>query len=225
MSLLTKLFGASPFGPLLEHAQKVHSCVKLVIPIMEALRKEDYKEVRRLQDQVSKLEFEADEIKHNIRDNLSRRYLLPVSREDLDIYLHQQDSIADAVQDFAVISIIRRTRIHPELGENFLAFVAHIVSVGDTLLGAAEEMVNLAETSFKGAEARKVLSLIAGLGEQEWKADRMQRQLSIQIYEREKELDPITILFYEKILGALSEIANFAENTGDVLRRMIVKGR
>ena len=209
MSLLTKLFGASPFGPLLEHAQKVHCCVKLVIPIMEALRKEDYKEVRRLQDQVSKLEFEADEIKHNIRDNLSRRYLLPVSREDLDIYLHQQDSIADAVQDFAVISIIRQTRIHPDLGENFMAFVSHIVSVGDTLLGAAEEMVNLAETSFKGAEARKVLSLIAGLGEQEWKADRMQRQLSIDIYEREKDLDPITILFYEKMLGALSEISNF----------------
>ena len=225
MSLLTKLFGASPFGPLLEHAQKVHSCVKLVIPIMEALRKEDYKEVRRLQDQVSKLEFEADEIKHNIRDNLSRRYLLPVSREDLDVYLQQQDSIADAVQDFAVISIIRQTRIHPDLGEMFMAFINQVVSVGDTLLIAAEEMVNLAETSFKGAEARKVLSLISGLGEEEWKADRMQRQLCIQIYEREKELDPITILFYEKMLIALSEIANFAENTGDVLRRMIVKGR
>ncbi len=225
MGLIDKVFGASPFGSLLEHAKKVHACVKLICPIMEAIIKEDHKEIRRLQDQVSKHEFEADQIKHEIRENLPRRYLLPVSREDIDVYLHQQDAIADAVQDFAVVSIIRSTLVHPDLKEEFLAFVKHIVSVGDVLLGAAEEMVNLAETSFRGAEARKVLNLIAGLGEQEWKADRMQRQLSMHIYEREKELDPITILFYEKMILALSEVANTAENTGDVLRRMIVKGR
>lgn len=223
MGLIQKVFGASPFGPLLEHGKKVHACVKLICPIMEATIKEDYKEVRRLQDQVSKLEFEADQIKHEIRENLPRRFLLPVSREDLDTYLHQQDRIADSVQDFAVISIIRPTRIHPDLKEEFTEFVNHIVSVGDTLLNAAEEMVNLAETSFRGAEARKVLDLITGLGEQEWKADRMQRQLSMHIYAREKELDPVSIFFYEKMLNALSQVANAAENTGDTLRRMIIK--
>ena len=40
----------------------------------------------------------------------------------------------------------------------------------------------------------------------------------------ENELDPITIIFYEKMLHALSSIANAAENTGDILRAMIVKG-
>ena len=92
-------------------------------------------------------------------------------------------------------------------------------------MAAAEEMQNLAETSFSGAEARTVLERIAGLGEEEWKADRLQRQLSIHIYERESDLDPITILFYEKMLMALSEVANAAEDTGELLRTMIVKGR
>lgn len=225
MSLISKVFGATPFGPLLEHAKKVHECVKLICPLMEALTKEDYEEVRQLQDQVSKLEYEADQIKHKIRENLPRRYLLPVAREDIDVYLHQQDHIADAVEDFAVILIIRPTRIHPGLREEFITFVNHVVSVADRLMVAAEEMQNLAETSFGGAEARKVLGLVTGLGEEEWKADRMQRQLSMHIYEREDELDPITILFYEKILIALSGVANAAENTGDVLRTMIVKGR
>ena len=224
MSLISKVFGATPFGPLLEHAKKVHECVKLIGPLMEAMTKEDYEEVRRLQDKVSKLEYEADQIKHLIRENLPRRYFLPVAREDLDVYLRQQDRIADAVEDFAVILIIRHTRIHPGLRKEFITFVNHIVSVADRLMVAAEEMQNLAETSFGGAEARKVLGLITGLGEEEWKADRMQRQLSIHIYERESELDPITILFYEKMLMALSWVANAAENTGDVLRTMIVKG-
>ena len=108
-------------------------------------------------------------------------------------------------------------KVHPQA-------VDQVVSVSKTLMSAAEEMQNLAETSFGGAEARQVLERIAGLGEEEWKADRMQRLLSIHIYEREKDLDPVTILFYEKMLITLGRIANDAENTGDLLRQMIVKG-
>ena len=213
------------FVEMLEHAKKVHECVKLISPIMDAVIAEDYKKVRQLQDQVSKLEYEADVIKHELRENLPRKYLLPVSREDIDAYLYRQDEIADAVQDFAVVLIIRPVKIHPDLRKEFVDFVNHVISVADQLLTAAVEMQNLAETSFEGAEARKVLGLIKGLGEQEWKADRMMRQLSMHIYERENELDVISILFYEKIIKALSELANAAENTGDLLRTMIVKGR
>ena len=32
-----KLFGRSPFGPLVEHARKVHECVALVHPLAEAV--------------------------------------------------------------------------------------------------------------------------------------------------------------------------------------------
>lgn len=223
MSLLEQVFGASPFQPLLEHANKVHDCVHLIRPLMQALTKEDYDEIHSLQDRVSKLEYEADEIKHTIRENIPRRYFLPVAREDLDNYLHKQDKIADSVEDFAVILMIRKTKIHQDLTREFIEFCDHVISIGDNLMEAAQEMVNLAETSFGGEEARKVLDLIKGLGEGEWKADRMQRRISSHIYELENELDPITILFYEKILLALSQVANAVENTGDVLRVMIVK--
>ena len=69
-----------------------------------------------------------------------------------------------------------------------------------------------------------MLNRISGLGEQEWKADRMQRRLSQHVYLLEAQLDPVTICFYEKMMGALSAIANAAENTGDRIRTMIVKG-
>lgn len=225
MSIIKKVFGASPFGPLLDHAKKVHKCVQLIAPIMDAVIEEDYTEVRRLQDEVSKLEYQADLIKHEIRENLPRKYFLPVSREDIETYLYQQDEIADAVQDFAVVLIIRPVKIHPKLKQEFVEFVNHVISVAAKLLKAAEEMQNLAETSFRGAEARQVLGLIKGLGEEEWKADRMMRQLSMNIYKIEKELDVLTILFYEKMIKALSQLANAAENTGDVLRSMIIKDR
>jgi len=224
MSLIKELFGKSPFGPLLEHTRKVHECVRLVRPLMEALVKEDYEGVHRLQDEVSRLEYEADQVKHEIRDNLPRRYFLPVEREDLDQFLHIQDSIADAVEDFAVILLIRRTKLHPDLVGEFFEFVDQIVRVSERLMSAAEELQTLAEASFGGAEAREVLKRIGGLGEEEWKADRMQRRLSQHVYQLEGQLDPVTIYFYEKMMRALSTIANAAENTGDLIRTMIVKG-
>lgn len=223
MKLIEDLFGRSPFGALREHTRKVHECTKQVRPLLEACIAGHREEIHRLQDQVSKIEFEADQIKHEIREHLPRRYFLPVDRSDVERLLHSQDQIADHVQDFAVILLIRDTRIHPQLIEGFREFVTQVLAVVDLLVSAAEEIDNLAEASFGGAEAEAILKRLAGLNEGEWKADRLQRKLSIRIYENEKQLDPITIFFYEKMLRSLSGIANAAENTGEVLRQMIIK--
>jgi len=224
MPLIRELFGKSPFGPLVQHTKKVHECVRLIRPLLDAVVKEDYEEVHRLQDAVSKLEYEADLIKQEIREQLPRRYFLPVERGDLDAFLHCQDNVADGVEDFAVMLLIRNTRVHPSLVSEFTAYVDQIMQVSDTLMASAEELEVLAATSFSGAESKSVLQRINGLGEQEWMADRMQRKIRRHIYDLEKELDPVTIMFYEKMLQSLSEVANAAENTGELLRQMIVKG-
>lgn len=224
MTLIQELFGKSPFGPLVEHTKKVHECVKLVRPLMEALIRQDYEEIHGLQDEVSRLEYEADQLKHEIREQLPRRYFLPVQRDELERFLRCQDKISDSAEDFAVILMIRKTKIHPNLEKDFFDFVDQVLEVSNTLMTAAEELQNLVATSFGGAEAKSVLECISGLGEKEWKADRMQRAISRKMYGMEEELGPMTIIFYEKILQALSAIANEAENTGDLLREMIVKG-
>ena len=79
MSLIGELFGKSPFGPLVEHTKKVHECVEMVKPLMEAVAHENYEELNVLQNKVSKLEYEADKIKHAIRGQLPRRYLVRIS--------------------------------------------------------------------------------------------------------------------------------------------------
>ncbi len=52
MSLIGELFGKSPFGPLVEHTRKVHECVKLVRPLLDACVREDWEGIHRLQDRV-----------------------------------------------------------------------------------------------------------------------------------------------------------------------------
>ncbi len=223
MSIIGELFGKSPFGPLVEHTKKVHECVEMVRPLMEALAHENHEQLNALQNRVSKLEYEADKIKHAIRGQLPRRYFLPVDRNELDNFLHCQDKIADYVEDFAVILTIRKTKVHPDLLDQFFELVDQVFQVTGTLLTAAVELQNLAEVSFGGAEARKVMDILEGLGQEEWKADRLARSLSKSIYSHERDLDPITIIFYEKMLLKLGAIANEAENAGDMLKAMIVK--
>ncbi len=223
MSIIQDLFGKSPFGPLVEHTIKVHECVEMIRPLMEAVANEDYREILNLQNRISKLEYEADLIKHEVRSHLPRRYFLPVDRADIDRFLSCQDKIADKTEDFAVILTLRKTRLHPNIIDKFFEFVDQVFQVTGTLLNAAIELKNLAEVSFSGAEAQIVIERITKLNEEEWLADRIARSLSKDIYSLEKELDPIDIIFYEKMLLTLSDIANEAENAGDMLRTMIVK--
>jgi len=223
MNIIQDLFGKSPFGPLVEHTKKVHECVEMLKPLMEALVNEDYDEIHNIQDKISRLEYEADIIKHEVREHLPRRYFMPVERVELERFISSQDKIADKAEDFAIILTLRNTKLHPEIMDKFFGFLEQIFQVSGTLLGAAIELKNLAEVSFSGAEAEHVLDILHGLNEEEWKADRMARSLSKDVYALEKQLDPITIIFYEKMILTLSGIANEAENAGDMLRTMIVK--
>ena len=223
MSIIQDIFSGSPFGPLVEHTKKVHECVEMVRPLMEALAHENYLEMHNLQDKISKLEYEADLLKQEIRSRLPRRFFLPVDKAELDSFLRCQDKVADRVEDLAVILTIRKTKIHPALMDDLFGFVDQIFQVTGSLLNAAVELNNLAEVSFGGAEADAVLEVIDRLGEEEWKADRMARRLSIKLYSLEEEIAPTSISFHEKIILALGSIANEAENAGDMLRMMIVK--
>jgi predicted phosphate transport protein (TIGR00153 family) len=223
MSIIADLFKQSPFSPIVEHAKKVHECLEVIKPLMEALAYENHVLIRQLQDRISKLEYEADNLKHEIRENLPRRYFLPVSREELDGFLYCQDKMADYAEDFSVILMIRKTKLHPHIQDKFFTFVDQMFQVSGTLLTAAVELKNLAEVSFSGAEAKHVLALIKNLSEEEWKADRMARDLSMDIYRLEDTVKPFDIIFYEKMLLKISAIANEAENAGDYLRAMIIK--
>jgi uncharacterized protein len=224
MNIIRDLIGKSPFGPIVEHTKKVHECLEVVRPLLRALIAEDYERIHELQNKVSRLEYEADQIRHELCNTLTRRYFLPVDRSELDSFLNAQEKMADHAEDIGVILTLRKTTLHPSLHQPFIDFINQVYQVSGTLLTAAVEFKSLAEVSFGGAESRMVLNRLAKLGEEEWKADKMARKLSRQIYALEDQIKTLDIIFYEKILLKLSDIANEAENAGDYLSTMIAKG-
>jgi len=221
---ITELFGKSPFGSIVEHSKKVHECVELLWPLMEALVQEDQDQIMTLHSRMSRYEYEADLIKHEIRGFISQRSFLPVDRSDLLNFLEYQEKIADHAEDFAVILTLRKTVVNEELHDYFFEYLKQVFQASGLLLTAAVEFKNLAETAFGGAEARSILKLIEGLNQEEWKADKMSRKLSRKVFALEGREDILNILFYEKMIMKLGSIANQAENAGDYLRVMIEKG-
>jgi len=222
-SIISDLLGHSPFGPIVEHAKKVHECIELLWPLMEALVVEEYDEIQSLHSRMARLEYEADLIKHDIRSVISQRYFLPVDRSILLNFLERQEKMADNAQDFSVVLTLRKTVVNPKIHDLFFLYLQQVFQVSATLLTAAVEFKNLVETSFGGAEARKILERIKVLGEEEWKADKLSRKLSRAIFALEDEEKTLNILFYEKLVLILGNIANQAENGGDYLRMMIEK--
>ena len=223
MGVLERFFAPSPFVQLHKHSKKVHECVELLHPLANALLAEDYEKIEELHHQMSRTEHEADQIKTELRDRIAKMYFLSVGRLELSQFLAYQDDVADAAEDFAVVLLLRKTKIPDELKADFMVFVEQVISVSEQLMGVAEKLSTLAGAAFSGREAEDVLKAIERIGEEEWKADRLERKFARHFYKMEDKLDPITISFLDKYCKTLSAVANNAEKTAKYLRLIIRK--
>lgn len=222
MTLIDRLFRKSPFGPIIEHAKIVCECVEFINPLIKAWLREDWDEIDRLGNEISRKEHEADKMKISIRNNLPKSLFYPVPRGDLLRILHNQDNIADTVEDLAVVLTLRRTQLPKDLVDDFQEFVNQVLETYKMLISANEKLDLLLEASFTGPPTEKVLKTLDEIGTLEWKCDKKARELVKKLIAKENQLEPLTIIFIMKILQEIGSIANYAENCGDNLRHLII---
>ena len=223
MRILSRFFAPSPFVQLHKHSKKVHECVELLRPLAKALLAEDYEKIEELHNVMSKTEHEADQIKTALRDTITKMYFLSVGRSELSRFLAYQDDVADAAEDFAVVLLLRKTKLPEELKADFTAFVERVISVSEHLLNVAEKLSALAEIAFRGKEVKEVLKAIEKIGEEEWQVDRLERKFARRFYGMEDKIDPITLIFLDKYCETLGAVSNNAEKTAKYLRLIIRK--
>lgn len=222
MQSINQLFGESPFKHMVDHVRKIHQCVKLIRPIAESIVAGETEKLRALQDDMSRTEYEADQLKDEIRQSLPRRFFLPVNRDDILGFVRQLDRMADDAEDFAVVSTFRRLDIPADLQPDFMALVDKVVQVSETLLDVAEDLAQLQKESFEGPDAQRVLDKIQQVCHMEWESDKLSRRCARHYYSAEG-LDAVTIILLEKLCKALTGIADHAENVGKNLRLMIIR--
>ena len=221
MSIISKLFGKSPFEPLHQHMLKVKACVGLVRPLMDAFLKGEQEKVKDVAKKIFKAEHDADMVKKEIRGNLPKGIFLPVARGDILRFLKEQDNIADSAEDLAALLILRKTTVPEELKEKLKNFVDKVLETYEAAMAVSSEIKLLAETSFGGEEAHKVMELIEQLKVKEWEADKAQMIAAKKMFSIEKKLDPVSVMMWMHIFKELGTLANHAENAGDQMRLML----
>ena len=223
MRSIAGLFGRSPFRPLAQHTERVNDTVQLVRPLMEAFLAGDWVKTDELYVRISKLEHKADVVKTDIRDHLPSSLFMPVDRGDILLFLKEQDSIADAAEDVAVLVTMRQTPTPEGMKAGVMELVDRVLLVGQTWFETAHELPLLEEASFTGPEVENVLAGIQKISDLEWEADKQQAEMSREVIRNEAEIGAVSVMFWMNILRELGTIANKAENTADLLRLMLAK--
>ena len=221
MKNIISIFAKSPFKPIRDHMNKV---VESVIPLndfFEALFKEDYSKVEKIQQQVIQAEKEADSIKNEIRNHLPRNIFMPINRRDFLEMLDMQDSIADVAQDIVVLLNIRRMGLTKELGQDVINFVKKSQDVCYLARGLNQEFEDVIESGFGRLEIKKLIEMIENVSIAETEADNLEEALFQRLYEVEEKMNSVDAIFWYKIFELIGDIADFSKKTGNRLRLMI----
>jgi len=222
-NVFANIFGSSPVRPLQMHMSKVTACVSELTPYFDAVLSEDWKQARAIHKEISKLEREADKLKKQLRLNLPKGIMLPVSRRDLLEVLTMQDNVANQAKDISGLILGRKMVFPDELGEKIKEFVARCIDTCVQAETTVNELDELVETGFKGSELQVVESMIKKLDKIESETDKIQVNIRAKLYKLEKELPPIDVMFMYKIIEGIGEVADISQRVGSRLQLMLAR--
>lgn len=212
---LTGLLRKSPFKPIQEHMGIVFNCICIVPPLFDALYRKDGEAVKQYAEQITQLETEADKKKSTFRLNMPTSLLMPVDRKDLLSLISEQDNMAGTVEEIAQILTYRDMVVPEELKallDELLEGTMEISSDAKTMI---ESLDHLLEVGFRGREFDKVTTIIAGVRRSEHNLDNIVFRCRRALFEVEQKLDPVSVMFWYKVIELLGMISDQAENMAD----------
>lgn len=222
-SYIFSMFGASPIRPMQQHMAEVQSCANELIPFFEAALAGDWERAAEEQKRISELEHDADDLKRELRLNLPSGLMMAMSRRDLLETLTMQDRIANKAKDIAGLMLGRKMAVPAELAPLILDFVKRCVDASAQAQRAINELDELVETGFGGREVDLVESMINRLDEIEGDTDRIQVAVRGKLFEMEKDLPPVDVMFLYRVIEWIGDLADLAQRVGSRLEIMLAR--
>jgi len=192
-----------------------------VPPLFDALYAEDYVKVKEVSNNIMKLEHEADNLKNDIRSQTPNSLFMPVDRRDFLSLLSSQDDIADSIEDLSIVLRFKNVAVPASIKPILMELASHVMDIGDLANNIIQELDNLMEVSFGGAEAEVVLKMVDTLSTREWEADKLQFKITKEIFAMEDELSKGDFYVLLEIVRKLGSLADKCEKVGKILRMFI----
>ncbi|MDI3523846.1 MAG: uncharacterized protein PWQ27_519 [Kosmotoga sp.] len=222
--LIDKLFPKeSPLRLLKEHADLVLKASSYLPEALELYFEGDLKKITVMSKEVEELERQADDIKARIRASYMKLKFVYFEKSDLMTILHKADSVIDGVDD--VLKILQMNSVEglekTDIPKNFISLGEDSFKSVQLMHDLIKTLLDIVESSFAPKEIGKEVKEIDELENYEFDTDVRSVELGKMLYAQKNRMNPVDILYLEKLTTTISDIADSAENVAEAILMVI----
>lgn len=160
---------------------------------------------------VHKLENEADQALHKMRNYLIKDFLPPIDREDIVLMGHRLDDIEDYIDEILInFNILNISSVR----EDAIEFTELLIECANSVKDALENFEN-----FKKVEVVKEKAIAINVLEE--KADKLFEKAMKKLYK--EETNPVEIIKWTTIYNCMENTTDACEKIADCLEDVVMK--
>ena len=160
---------------------------------------------------VHKLENEADQALHKMRNYLIKDFLPPIDREDIILIGHRLDDIEDYIDEILINFNILNIKT---VREDAIEFTELLIECAKSVEDALENFKN-----FKKVELVKEKAIAINILEE--KADKLFEKVMKKLYKEENS--PVEIIKWTTIYNCMENATDACEKIADCLEDVVMK--
>ena len=220
---LSELISKSPFGPIQVHMEKTKQCAQELLVYLDAATSNDWNKATISRQKIIQLEKDADELKAETRDLLPKGLFLFVPRGDLLDLIGLADEIPNTIKDVSGLMYGRKMIIPSQISTSFKEFSTEAVSAVTTASAAIDQLTEVSRLAFGSKASTELDKIISSLDSQEREIDQLEVVVRQQLFDIEKDLPPVDVMFLYDVINKIGELADRAEQLGHRLTLIAVR--
>ena len=171
----------------------------------------DFKNPKKLLDQIDKLEYDGDEITHNIHSEINTVFITPLDREDIIALTNALDDVIDLIHACASSIITYNVkRINP-IAKDLSEIIVSSTKAISTILPKLRHRRNFSQ----------IHKAIIEINRLENEADNLLRKGLTQLFKKPK--NAIDVIRWRDIYEIMETTTDKAEDIAHVLQNLITK--
>ena len=220
---ISDLISRSPFGPIQVHMEKSKECAEELLVFLDAVIDNDWNKVNTSREKIIALEKDADKLKAETRDLLPKGMFLFVPRGDLLDLIGLADEIPNTIKDISGLVYGRQIVIPPQISPSFKEFASEAVEIVSTAALAVDQLSEVSRLAFGSRASDALKKIISKLDSLEAESDKSEVTVRRQLFDIEKDLPPVDVMFLYDVINKIGELADRAEQVGHRLTLIAVR--
>ena len=220
---ISDLISRSPFGPIQVHMEKSKECAEELLVFLDAVIDNDWNNANTSRKKIKALEKDADKLKAETRDLLPKGMFLFVPRGDLLDLIGLADEIPNTIKDISGLIYGRQIVIPSQISASFKEFASEAVEIVSTAALAVDQLSEVSRLAFGSRASNALEKIISKLDSLEAENDKSEVTVRRQLFDIEKDLPPVDVMFLYDVINKIGELADRAEQVGHRLTLIAVR--